>query len=123
MPTIRRFEDLRAWQKARDLTKDVYEISSRGHFARDFTLRDQIRRAAGSVMHNIAEGFDSGYDNEFIRFLRIARRSATEVQSELYIALDMNYIDQTVFDRIYNQATECKKNINSFISYLNRSSQ
>jgi four helix bundle protein len=123
MTTIRRFEDLRAWKKARELTKDVYRISSQGAFAKDFTLKIQIRDAAVGVMHNIAEGFDSGYDSEFIRFLRIARRSATEVQSELYIALDMNYIDHAAFERIYLKADECKKDINAFITYLNKSAK
>ena len=122
MATIRRFEDLRAWQKARELAKDVYKTSDQGAFSRDFTLKNQIRDAAGSVMHNIAEGFDSGYDNEFIRFLRIVRRSATEVQSELYIALDMNYIDNSTFNRIYEKAENCKKDINAFITYLSNAS-
>jgi four helix bundle protein len=118
MATIRRFEDLRAWQKARALTKDVYKVSGQGAFNHDFSLKNQIRDASGSIMHNIAEGFDSGYDNEFIRFLRIARRSATEVQSELYIAMDMNYIDQNSFKHIYTQLDDCKKSINAFITYL-----
>ncbi|MER2598994.1 MAG: four helix bundle protein [Caldilineales bacterium] len=78
MPLISRFEDLIAWQKARVLTNKVYELTNRGEFARDFALRNQIRRAASSVMHNIAEGFDAGSDPEFIRFLKIARRSASE---------------------------------------------
>ncbi len=123
MPTIRRFEDLRAWQKARILARDVYEVSGQGAFARDFTLKNQVRDAAGSAMHNIAEGFDSGYDSEFIRFLRIARRSATEVQSEFYIAIDMSYVDQTTFDRIYNEAEDCKRSINGLIAYLRRSNK
>lgn len=78
MPLISRFEDLIAWQKERVLTNKVYELTNRGEFARDFALRNQIRRAASSVMHNIAEGFDAGSDPEFIRFLKIARRSASE---------------------------------------------
>ncbi len=79
---IQRFEDIQVWQRARELVREVYAISGRGAFARDTGLRDQIRRAAGSVMHNIAEGFDVGSDAEFIRFLGYARRSATEVQSQ-----------------------------------------
>ena len=82
MATIQRFEDLQSWQKARQLANAVYELTNQSGFAKDFRLRDQIRDAAGSVMHNIAEGFDSGTDPEFIRFLKIARRSASEVQSE-----------------------------------------
>ena len=120
MATIQKFEDLRVWQKARELAKEVYTVSGRGGFAKDFSLRDQIRDAAGSVMHITAEGFDSGYDKEFIRFLRMARRSATEVQSELYIALDQRYITPTDFTRIYDMAEDCKRSINSLITYLKR---
>ncbi len=118
MTTIKKFEDIRAWQKARELAKEVYRVSGTGAFARDFSLRDQIRDAAGSVMHNIAEGFDAGYDTEFIRFLRMSRRSATEVQSELYIALDQKYIQPTEFSKIYDMADDCKKTINALIRYL-----
>lgn len=120
---IERFEDVKAWQEARELTKMVYTVTGVGSFSRDFRLRDQIRNAAGSVMHNIAEGFDAGYDNEFVRFLRISRRSASEVQSQLYVALDQNYIDDQQFQQIYNEATHTKKLINGFISYLQSSSR
>lgn len=118
MARIERFEDIRAWQGARVLAQMVYEVSGQGAFARDFGLRDQIREAAGSAMHNIAEGFDAGADNEFVRFLRYARRSATEVQSELYIALDQSYITSERFQQIYDKATQVKKLINGFIGYL-----
>src|SRR5262245_39280402 len=118
---ITRFEDLQAWQQARVLTNLVYEATDSGGFARDFKLRDQIRGAAGSVMHNCAEGFDSGSDNEFIVFLKYARRSASEVQSEIYLALDRSYIDQASFKQIYEKATETKKIINALIAYLRRS--
>src|SRR5688500_6775777 len=79
--TIRRFEDIESWQLARELTKRVYAVAMRGAFAKDFGLRDQITRAAGSAMHNIAEGFDGGSNPEFVRFLRYAQRSCSEVQS------------------------------------------
>jgi four helix bundle protein len=118
---IARFEDVKAWQEARALTGMVYETSDDGPFAKDFGLRDQIRRAAGSTMHNVAEGFDAGSDPEFVRFLKYARRSASEVQSQLYIALDRHYITQAQFQRIYDQATTVKKLINAFIGYLNKS--
>ena len=118
---IARFEDVKAWQEARTLTGMVYDASDDGPFARDFGLRDQIRRAAGSTMHNVAEGFDAGSDPEFVRFLKYARRSASEVQSQLYIALDRQYITQAQFQRIYDQATTVKKLINAFIGYLNKS--
>ncbi len=79
---IERFEDLQCWQKARQLANIIYDLTGHQSFSRDFQLRNQIRDAAGSVMHNIAQGFDSGTDPEFIRFLKIARRSASEVQSD-----------------------------------------
>jgi four helix bundle protein len=97
MPTIKRFEDLHAWQSARELVRMVYEDTGQKEFSRDFGLKDQIRRAAVSVMSNIAEGFGSGSDAEFVRFLGIARRSDSEVQSQSYVALDLKYISQEHF--------------------------
>lgn len=118
MPLIRRFEDLLAWQKARQLANAVYDLTAREAFARDHLLRNQIRDAAGSSMHNIAEGYDSGTGAEFIRFLKIARRSASEVQSELYLALDRRYISQDELDVAYELASETKKLINGLITHL-----
>ena len=115
---IERFEDIQSWQKARELTRIVYKVSGQGAFARDFGLRDQIRRAAVSVMANIVEGFDAGSDAEFIRFLRYARRSASEVQSHLYIALDQDYLGQPQFNEMYETAAETKRLIGGFIRYL-----
>jgi len=117
---IERFEDIQGWQKARELTRMVYEVTKQGAWgtSRDFWLRDQIRDAAGSVMANIAEGFDAGSDAEFIRFLRYARRSASEVQSHLYIALDQGYVNQPQFSEIYQTAEEAKRLIGGFIRYL-----
>lgn len=86
MARIERFEELKSWQKARQMANLIYDLTNHPNFARDYKLRDQILDAAGSVMHNIAEGFDSGTDLEFIRFLKIARRSASEVQSQLNLA-------------------------------------
>lgn len=117
---IERFEDIQGWQKARELTRIVYAATRQGEFARDYGLRDQIRRAAISVMANIAEGFDAGSDVEFIRFLRYARRSASEVQSHLYVALDQGYITQDRFNQIYHTATEARRLIGGFIRYLQR---
>lgn len=94
---IERFEDIRAWQQARELSNLVYDLTERGNFAKDFRLRDQIQGATGSIMHNIAEGFDDGSDTEFIRFLKYARRSASEVQSEIYLALDRKYVSADDF--------------------------
>lgn len=118
MAGIKKFEDIRAWQKARELVNSVYKITSLGQFSRDFGLRDQIRRAAGSVMHNIAEGFDSGTDAEFRRFLRISLRSVSEVQSQLYTALDQSYLIKDQFDALYAEAELVKGFIRKFVFYL-----
>ena len=115
---IERFEDIQGWQKARELTRMVYVATREGEFARDYGLRDQIRRAASSVMANIAEGFDCDSNRETIRFLGFARRSASEVQSLLYIALDLTYITQEEFDRLYQQSQKAKGLIGGFIRYL-----
>ena len=108
MALIKRFEDILAWQEARKLVKDIYSMTREGAFAKDFGLRDQIQRAAVSVMTNIAEGFDCESHIEFARFLGIARRSAVEVQSLLYIALDTGYISEETFKSEYAQADKAK---------------
>jgi four helix bundle protein len=95
-----------------------YDATKGEKFSRDFGLKDQIQRAAGSAMHNIAEGFDGGSDAEFIRFLCYAQRSCTEVKSQLYAALDQNYISDEQFQLIYKQATQTHKCIGGFIRYL-----
>ena len=118
MTKIERFEDLKSWQKARQLTNVIYDLTDHPGFAKDFQLRNQIRDAAGSAMHNIAEGFDAGSNPEFIRFLKIARRSASEVQSELYLALDRKYITPDELTAAYDIATEVKRLINGMIAYL-----
>ena len=120
MPKIQRFEDLIAWQKARVLANNIYALTRKSMFARDFGLRNQITEAAGSSMHNIAEGFDAGYDAEFARFLKLARRSASEVQSELYLALDAGYITEDELKNAYAVAVEVKKLINGMLAYLNK---
>ncbi|NOH01011.1 MAG: four helix bundle protein [Chloroflexi bacterium] len=120
MAKIERFEDLQSWQKARLLANLVYDLTEYPKFAEDFRLSNQIQGAAGSVMHNIAEGFDSGTNTEFIRFLKMSRRSASEVQSELYLALDRKYISQDDLKKAYNLATETKRLINGMISYLRK---
>ena len=121
MPTIKRFEDLHAWQTARELTNLVYHLTHGEVFARDYGLRDQIRRAASSVMSNIAEGFDAGSDAELIRFLGYARRSASETQSQLYTAFDQKYIPEIKFNDSYEKAQIVKRQINALISYLSKS--
>mgnify|MGYP001161806240 CR=1 FL=1 len=116
--SIRRFEDIEGWQLARELTRIVYGVAMRGTFAKDFGLRDQITRAAGSSMHNVAEGFDGGSNAEFIKYLRYSQRSCSEVQSQLYVALDQAYISQEEFDAIYQQAALTHSKVGGFIRYL-----
>jgi len=105
---------------ARELSQRIYRISTAGTFARDFGLRDQINRASGSIMDNIAEGFDGGSNAEFARFLSYAQRSCTEVQSQLYRALDRNHIDQRQFEELYEGAKHTHAKIGAFIKYLKR---
>jgi four helix bundle protein len=118
---ITRFEDLQSWNKARELTNRIYDLTGHQAFARDPRLCAQIQNSAGSVMHNIAEGFDSGTNPEFVRFLKIARRSASEVQSQLYLAMDRAHIDQAQLAVAYGLATEAKRLINGMIGYLRKS--
>jgi four helix bundle protein len=122
MAKVTRFEELYYWQKARELVNIVYNLSNEGRFSKDYDLCRQICRAVGSSMHNIAEGFDAGSDAEFSRFLKIARRSASDVQSQLYLALDRNYITEVQLKETYQLATEAKKLTNSLILYLNKGS-
>ncbi len=120
MSKIEKFEELKCWQKARELANHVYDLTVQIPFSQDSGLRSQIQRAAGSVMHNIAEGFDAGSNKEFIKFLKISRRSASEVQSQLYLALDRDYISQQDLETGYLIATEAKKLINGLIAYLRK---
>ena len=115
---IKKFEEIEAWKRARELTKVIYRISSLNEFSKDWALRDQIKKSAISVMSNIAEGFDSGFKNEFARFLGISRRSASEIQSQLYVALDQLYISEYEFKKIYEETEEIRKMITGFIKYL-----
>ncbi len=119
MGKIKRFEDIEAWQKARELNKDVYVITNNTAFAKDFSLRDQVRRASISVMANIAEGFGRRSNKEFSNFLNMAHGSAAEVQCHLYAAIDQNYINQQEFDSLYGKADEASKMIQGFMNYLN----
>ena len=115
---IDRFEDIEAWQLARELTLKVYGLTKKTEFARDFGLKGQIQDAAGSSMHNIAEGFDSETNPEFVRFLRYAKRSCTEVQNELFVALDQEYITNNEFQDVYDHAGRTRAAIRGFIKYL-----
>ena len=118
---IENFEDIKSWQKARELTSNIYKITSDGEFSNDYGLRDQIQRASVSTMANIAEGFGADSNHEFINFLNYSRRSTLEVQSHLYVALDQEYISEEQFDQLYTEATELKKLLNGFIRYLKSS--
>lgn len=121
MASVEKFEDLEAWQRARDLVNEIYAISSSGGFSKDFVLRDQIRGAAVSMVSNIAEGFERGGNQEFVQFLSIAKGSAGELRSQLYLSLDQGYIDRVAFDRLRNLAAEVSGKLGSLISYLRAS--
>ena len=121
MARITRFEDIEAWKRARELTRKVYASSKGNEFARDFGLKDQIRRASVSTMSNIAEGFERGGNQEFIQFLATAKGSSGEVRSQLYVALDEGYISQQQFDELYNDATAVSRMISGFMDYLRNS--
>ena len=118
MAKIERFEDLTSWQKARELNRFVYNASKKGAFAKDFGLRDQMRRASVSVMSNIAEGFERGGDREFIQFLSNAKGSCGEVRSQLYAALDEEYLTQGEFDELCKLCLDVSRLISGFMTYL-----
>lgn len=118
MSTIKRFEEIESWKTARKLTNQIYELSNMGEFSRDFGLRDQIRRASVSIMSNIAEGFESQTQSLFIPFLGRAKASAGEVRSQLYIALDLEYITEEQFQEVYHLVLKCSRQIYGFMKYL-----
>jgi len=120
MGRIERFEDIEAWRNARELVKQVYQVTRKAGFARDFGLRDQIQRAAVSVMSNIAEGFERGSNKEFVQFLFIARGSAGEVRSLACAARDLGYLDDSDFRALSDAATTVSKQVASFIHYLRK---
>jgi four helix bundle protein len=114
------FEDLIAWQKARILTREVYQITGEGPFARDFGLRDQIRRAPVSIMSNIAEGFERAKPSEFHQFLSIAKGSCAEIRCQLYIAFDACHLDQMRFEQLFALAVEVGKIIGGLRASVER---
>jgi four helix bundle protein len=118
--SIKRFEELQCWQKARDLTRVVYGYTRQVDFAKDFRLSGQITGAAISIMNNICEGFDSRSNAEFARFLIYARRSCSEVQNCLYVALDQSYIATDEFQRSYDDCMEIRKMIDGLIRHLKK---
>ena len=115
-----RFEDLEVWQEARALTNRVYDLTECPAFAKDYGLRDQIRRATVSILSNIAEGYERDSDAEFSRFLLIAKGSAGEVRAQLYIALDRGYIDEFAFAEAKRQTESVCRRVANFIAYLKR---
>jgi four helix bundle protein len=121
MATIKQFQEIEAWQKARELTKIVYNLTNRGSFAKDFGLRDQIRRASVSIMSNIAEGFGRDGTAEFITFLSIAKGSACEVEAQLYVALDLGYISEPEFQQLQRLARSTQYLIHGLMTYLKTS--
>ena len=120
MGKVQKFEDLIAWQKSRELTRDIYQVTREGSFAKDFGLSGQIQRASVSIMSNIAEGFERGGRREFHQFLSTAKASCAEVRSQLYVALDIGYLDQLRFNRLLKQAEEVGRIIGGIRSAVAR---
>jgi len=118
---IKRFEEIEAWQLARELTKTIYAMVQSPDFVRDFKLRDQLRSASVSIMANIAEGFERDGNREFVQFLSQAKGSAGEVRSHLYVALDAHYIDQQTFDTLSTLTIRIGSALSSFIKHLRSS--
>jgi len=120
MAKVKKFEENQSWKKARSLTKQIYTATLAGAFAKDFGLRDQIRRAAVSILSNIAEGFERGGDREFLRFLAIAKGSPGELRAQLYVALDQHYLSQNQFESLSQEAIEISQLISGFMRYLKK---
>jgi four helix bundle protein len=123
MGTIKRFEQIQAWQKARELVREVYRVCESGPLKRDWGLRDQLCRAAVSSMSNVAEGLARNTDKDFAHFLDMAKGSAVEAQSLLYAALDVGYLDDAAFQKLFRLADETVALIGGFSSYLRRQSK
>ena len=118
MATINKFEDIEAWKEARKLSNEVFKIIGEGAFSKDYKLRDQINGSSGSIMDNIAEGFERDGKREFIQFLSIAKASCGETKSQLYRSYDRGYIAKEKFEELYNLSTKISKMISGFMSYL-----
>jgi four helix bundle protein len=118
MSKINSFEDIQAWQKARELNKEIYKITNKASFSKDFGLRDQIRRASISILSNIAEGFERNGSREFVHFLSIAKGSAGEVRAQLYIAKDLEYINEEEYKYLFSLVIDTSKLISGFMTYL-----
>nr|WP_299385931.1 four helix bundle protein [Allomuricauda sp.] len=118
MGKIECFEEIKAWARARTFTKKLYAETEKGGFKVDFELKKQMRKAAISITSNIAEGFERNTDKEFKQFLFIAKASAGEVRSQLYLAYDLRYLKEEIFEELKFEITEISKLISGFIKYL-----
>ncbi len=118
MATITRFEEMDAWITARELTRMIYALTDQGNFAKDFGLRNQIQRASVSIMSNIAEDFESRTQTQFLGYLGHAKASAGEVRSQLYIAMDLSYLNQEQFNLVFDLADKASRQLYRFMSYL-----
>ncbi|MEQ1675824.1 MAG: four helix bundle protein [Chitinophagaceae bacterium] len=121
MATFKRFEEIVSWQKARELNKIIGKHIDSGKFKRSYKLIDQIERSGGSIMDNIAEGFERGGNREFLQFLYISKGSCGEFRSQLYRAVDREYLSQPEFDELYNMAMEVIILLQKLINYLEQS--
>jgi len=117
---IHKFEDLPIWKESIDLGREIYLLTSSGRFEKDYSFKDQIRRAVISISSNIAEGFERSNNNEFLRFLLIAKGSVGEVRSQLYLSLALDYVNKNTFDKLNIRLESLAKQIGSFISYLKK---
>src|SRR5258705_3721559 len=121
MAKVKKFEEIQSWKKARSLTKEIYRATLTGSFARDFGLKDQMRRASVSILSNIAEGFERGGDKEFLQFLAVAKGSAGELRAQLYVAFDQQYVSVEKFDFLITEVTEVSQLISGVMKYLKES--
>ena len=119
MGTITKFEDLEVWKLARVIVNNIYELTKSGDFKQDYALKNQIRRSGLSILSNIGEGFESGTDKQFARYLKIAKGSAGECRAQIYIAFDQQYISQEEFRNNKSRLVTCSKQLSRLISYLN----
>ena len=121
MATIQRFEELEVWKKAREICKFISTLTQKEQFSKDFSFKDQIKRSSGSVMDNIAEGFERGGNKEFINFLTFSKGSLGEVRYQSYRAYDYNYISEEEFNILITDSTSLSERLGKFISYLKNS--
>lgn len=118
MATVRRFEDLDVWKLSREIVNNIYDLTNKSAFSKDYALRNQIRRSAIGILSNIAEGFESGSDKQFARYLKIAKGSAGETRAQIYVAFDQRYISQNEFSITKEKLDICSKKLSRLISYL-----